>query len=452
MSKSIRKSRARKAASRPKKPYPDFPLTPHASGAWQKKIGGKVRYFGRWARRVNGQLVRLEGDGWKEALELYKAQADDLHAGRTPRPREEEKRYTIKDLCNHFHHFKENQHKAGELSARMLLEYELTTDRLLEAFDKTCLIKELTPDDFARLRTRLAERYGPVRLGNEIQKVKTIFNYALDQELIDRPLKMGKAFKKPSKLVMRLHRAKTGKRLFAADGLRRLIQAAGVPLRAMILLGINAGFGNADCGRLTLEALDLEKGWITFPRPKTGIERRAFLWPETVQALKDALAERPDPKNEADANLVFITKQGASWAKQTCDNPITKETAKLLHALKLHRDRMGFYALRHTFRTVADATCDFPAVRFVMGHADDSIDNVYREEIKDGRLMAVARHVREWLFGTTPEGRTSDRFDPQETGTSSPAPQAIQQAPPDQPALAQPLLKLFDDGYNAAIG
>jgi hypothetical protein len=77
-SNSTRKGRPREAAARPKKPYPDFPLSPHASGKWQKKILGKVHFFGRWAKRVNGKLVRVEGDGWKEALEEYKAIADDL--------------------------------------------------------------------------------------------------------------------------------------------------------------------------------------------------------------------------------------------------------------------------------------------------------------------------------------------------------------------------------------
>jgi hypothetical protein len=76
MSKSTR-------SDRPRKPYPDFPLSPHASGAWQKKIHGRIHYFGKWGRVVNGVLTRIEGDGWKEALELYKAQADDLRSKST---------------------------------------------------------------------------------------------------------------------------------------------------------------------------------------------------------------------------------------------------------------------------------------------------------------------------------------------------------------------------------
>ena len=76
MVNSTRKRRIRKPADRPDKPYEGFPLTAHGSGKWCKSIKGKLYYFGNWARRENGQLVRVPGDGWEEALEEYKQAAN----------------------------------------------------------------------------------------------------------------------------------------------------------------------------------------------------------------------------------------------------------------------------------------------------------------------------------------------------------------------------------------
>jgi hypothetical protein len=44
---STRKQRPRKAAARLKKPYPDFPLMPDATGKWMKKIRGNSRLVDR---------------------------------------------------------------------------------------------------------------------------------------------------------------------------------------------------------------------------------------------------------------------------------------------------------------------------------------------------------------------------------------------------------------------
>jgi integrase len=433
MAQSTWKRRGRKAADRPKKPYPDFPLSPHPSGAWQKKIRGKVHYFGRWGRIVSGKLARIEGDGWKEALELYKAQADDLHAGRTPRVQGNE--LTVADLCNRFLTAKQRKLDADEMSWRMFAEYRQTTDRLVSTFGKTRLVVDLAADDFEVLRADLAKQYGPVRLGNEVQKVRTVFKYALGQGLIDKPVRYGDEFKKPSKRVMRLHRAKNGKRMFEAVELRKLIETAGVPLKAMILLGINCGFGNADCGHLSQSAVDLERGWVSFPRPKTGIERRCPLWPETVAALRAALAGRPAPRSAGHADLIFITKYGRPWSTGGTSDAVTLEVRKLLRKLSLYRPGRAFYSLRHTFRTVADATRDFPAVRLVMGHADDTIDEVYREGIEDGRLRAVTEHVRAWLFAETPHDGT--------TATDRDAPERSDRPRRDEEGDARPTLRLF---------
>ncbi len=62
-----------------------------------------------------------------------------------------------------------------------------------------------------------------------------------------------------------------------------VINAAGVQLRAMVLLGINCGLGNNDCALLPTSALNLETGWLNFLRPKTGISRECPVWSETVQ-------------------------------------------------------------------------------------------------------------------------------------------------------------------------
>src|SRR5262249_11167629 len=148
-------------------------------------------------------------------------------------------------------------------------------------------------------------------------------------------------------------------------------------------------------------ALDLEAGVIDFPRPKTGIPRRCPLWPETVAALRAVLAAGPEPKDPADAGLVFITKYGAGWCKDTSTNPVSQETGKLLKALGINgRKGLGFYTLRHTFRTVADESKDQPAVDYIMGHEVPHMSAVYRETISDARLRTVADHVRAWLFGS----------------------------------------------------
>jgi integrase len=406
VSKSTGRGSARKAADRPKKPYPEFPLTPHPSGHWQKKILGKIHYFGKWGRRVNGVLERVEGDGWKEALDLYKSQADDLHAGRTPRVTGDG--LTVAGLCNRFLTAKLRKKESSELGGRMFAEYKDTTDLLVARFGANRPVDDLAAADFEGLRAAMAKRWGPVRLGNAITRVKSVFKYGTDNGLIEKAVRYGSEFMKPDKAVLRRHRAGAGEKMLEADQLRRLVEAAGVSLRAMVLLGVNAGFGNNDVATLPTSAVNLDRGWLDFPRPKTGIPRRCPLWPETVEAVREALAERPKPFGYEDCGRVFLNSRGTVFIRTTEKSHtdlISVHFGGLLKQLGLHRRGIGFYTLRHVFRTVADAARDPAAIDLIMGHADPSMGAHHRERIDDARLVAVTDHIRAWLFaGDAAEG------------------------------------------------
>ena len=373
---------------KPAKPYPEFPLTAHPKGYWCKKIRGKIHYFGTWA----------DPEG---ALNKYLEQKDALHAGR--KPREEAAGLTIKQLCNDFLNAKRALVQSGELTNRSWEDYKAACDLLISHFGKGRLVEDIHPDDFAELRAKLAKYWGPGTLGNVIQRMRVAFKFAWDQDKISRPVRYGQTFKRPSRKVMRIDRARKGPKLFTREEIHHLLQAAGPVMRAMILLGINCGFGNADCGHVPKTALDLASGIIDFPRPKTGIPRRCALWPETVAALREAIAKRPQPKSEEHIALVFITKYGFPWAKDTADQTLAKEFAKLLRNLHINgRKGLGFYTLRHTFRTIADEARDQPAVDYCMGHESPHMSTVYRERISDSRLRAVAEYVRTWLFSGPP--------------------------------------------------
>jgi hypothetical protein len=151
------------APSKPLKPYADFPLFAHATGRWAKKIRGRLVYFGKWD----------DPDG---ALQRYLDQKDALHAGRNPADADG---LTVFVLCAKFLTTKKRMLEAGELSIHSFRDYTRVCKRLGKVFGKGRLVADLRPDDFEKLRAGMAKKWGPVRLGNEINRTRIVFNYAL---------------------------------------------------------------------------------------------------------------------------------------------------------------------------------------------------------------------------------------------------------------------------------
>lgn len=384
--------RKRPNGSRPTKPYPEFPLFAHARGYWAKKIRGRVIYFGRWDDPVG-------------ALQKFVDQRDALFAGREPRPVSDA--LTVRDLVNRFLTAKQNRVETGELSRKTWVDYHATAGRVVRLFGADRRADDLLPQDFAMLRKEFARTRGPTSLGNEIQRVRAMFKYAYEAGLLDKPMRFGPEFAKPSMRAQRLARQAKGPRMFAPAEIRAILGAASVPMRAIVLLGINCGWGNSDIANVPVDAFDLERGVVDFPRPKTAIERRATLWPETIEAIREYLRERPRPAEASDKDILFITKYGRRWTRMNSSGAwvdgVAQEFGKLTRALEINRPGATFYTLRHCFESIAGETRDQPAVDRIMGHEADNMATRYREwrrdRREDERLRVVTDHVRAWLFG-----------------------------------------------------
>jgi len=386
-------------ASKPSKPRPDFPLFPHTTDRWAKKIRGRLHYFGKVSTNPQGE----------KALNLWLDQKDDLLAGRTPRAGTAAGA-TVEDICNEFLVHKEGLLKAGEITQRTYAEYLATGKRMAKTFGHKTPADALIADDFRHLRAGIAKDWGPVRLGNEIQRVRSVFKYAYDSGLIDKPPRFGADFRKPSAKVLRKARVARGLRMFEREELLAVLDVTTVDAKAMIPLGINGGLGNGDVGFLPTKALDLEHGWLRYRRPKTGIDRKIPLWQETVDALNAAFVQRRKPTDPSHESLFFISRHGKVYAdtrgyRVGSEMAITLVKAKSKDAKgeekPVKRPGLTFYSLRHSFQTIAEGARDLAAVQSIMGHAASGshMSSTYRERVDDDRLRAVVEHVRKWLFG-----------------------------------------------------
>lgn len=380
------------SSTRPKpgKPTPDYPLTAHQSGKWCKKIKGRIYYFGTW-------------DDPEGALEEYLTSKRDLEKGRT-KPSSVSRRLTVKQLIDAFLTAKEKRRDVGDISPRTFSGLHSTGRLMADFFGRQTPVESLRPEDFAEYRGKIAMTRNAVSVGNEITRVKQFFHWAWKSDLIDRPVKFGPEFARPSMRSIRLQRNSGGKRTFTREQCHALLDECGVHLKAMVLVALNCGMGNSDLATLPIDVIDFQTGWVDYCRRKTGTQRRFRLWPETLIALQASLLRRPVP-DKGNEHLFFIRPSGKPWGvpeKSTC--PISKRTRAALLNAEIYRKGLSFYSLRHTFRTIADAVKDQPAADVIMGHTDPSIRATYREYVDDARLEAITNHVRSWLFPGQPTG------------------------------------------------
>lgn len=403
-----------KGAEKPSWPYPHIVpgMFAAGNGQWSKKINGRRMNFGPWADP-------------KAAMERFELQGKPLLMGEESEDRIRPGDVTVEALCQLFVTAKAGQVRTGDLSARMYDDYKRTCKVMVEVLGAKSLVLLLKPADFTRLHGKL----GPsaTRRANQVIWVRTVFKWGYESDMLDRPVKYGPGFKRPAARGMRKHKNKRGRGLlYTPDQVQALVSKSKPLMRALVLLAINAGFGNTDCAAIQLEDVDLDKGIFHAERHKTGFERTATLWPETVQAMRDWLAIRPRSK----LRNFFLTPTGEPLVRVDA-NP-DPEHPDGLHVVKVDAvaemfkepaaacgiKGKGFYALRHTFRTVAEGGAFRErTIDRIMGHIQEGIGTEYIHDFSPDRLRAVTDYVRAWYLKTRSEPAAASPADALPAGT-----------------------------------
>ena len=316
---------------KPKKPYATYPLYAHSCGSWAARIDGKIRYFGPWKDS-------------KAALDKYRA----FMKGVTPAK-------TVGHVVAQFKSEKEAQLATGDITDVTYSEYEVTCKVIEDHFGKGRAIDSL---DFNSLRVALSKgkrkaTLGPATLKRRLVIARMIFPNA------------GKALKAPAQKLLRAAKQAAGERFYEAKDVRKLVKAASPEFRWQILMGINCAFSPKDC-----QYFPGPNGeWHNFPRVKTGIARRCWLWPETVKALK-----APNPE----------------WDRFR----VAKEFADLCESCKVTNH--GFYSLKRTWVTVAEASS--AVIDRICGWTKGDMASIYRQKTFDDKIKACSEGVRSWYL------------------------------------------------------
>lgn len=260
---------------------------------------------------------------------------------------------------------------------------------MLGVLGKEIAAEACSPVHFQRVREDLAKRYNLNGQAKRIGHVRSMFELAYEDQVIDKRPNFGRSFKRPVAKALRKLRAVKGDQSFAPEEIHALVEEANVNLKAKILLGIQAGMGNEDCAALPRSAI--KEGWVHWARVKTSVSRRFPLWPKTREAI-DAAIEHANSKGESE--LSFVGARGTSFITG-------RKNGYQIHGVFVHaRDKAKvncnrtFYDLRRTFATVASETADQVAVDAIVGHtpSENDMSARYRQRISDDRLR-----MRPWI-------------------------------------------------------
>lgn len=188
--------------------------------------------------------------------------------------------------------------------------------------------------------------------------------------------------------------------------------------RACTYLAANTGAYSKDIAAVRFIDLELADRYLERKRTKTKALWQAILWPETVDAIKEYLAVRPEPAQEEYRDLVFLSSEGqpvnldrekkdanGNYSHTNRKDILKARMRRLLSDLGCKDKGLNFGAWRHTFRSLASSAMGlrredlerFDAINRTMAHRIPGSANNY-VHLRREQLKPVADIVRGQLW------------------------------------------------------
>jgi len=393
----------------PKKPRPDFPLSPVGNGQWRKVVNRRPYYFGSWREDPRGDAALKD---WLTRKDAIYAGLDTGQGGADTSPGLE-----VAELITRYLTERSKDVTAKKLSPTTFANYSHALNSFAATLPpKAKAAKALRPKFGEFLRHMERRGLGPHAIKRTITMIKTAFGYAASEGWID-PIPFPNSFSAPStdsESVAMWHakREETDKtsRVLNRAEVRRLLRGTRkLPKwRAMVLLMLNTAMNPAELARLKWSDIDFKSGRLSRRRWKTGILLECYLWNMTRAALRytvntsDLVFTRPNGKP--------LVGNAAVYGEQVTDvvtrvrywNRISRVFIDICERLKL--DGVTPYTLRRTARTLAAHCHDDNAAKRMMGQRLEGQDKTYvKGPFPLARLKRLSLTIAVRLFGSKPK-------------------------------------------------
>ncbi len=314
------------------KPYPDYPLFPHAKGSWTATIDGRHVSFGPTRSPANGEEYRKS---WQAALKKYEAFMKARAHGEALA--EDPTLATLREVVNRYLSDKHERTVEAAIDVRTFAESRAALKRYVDAIGGAKTIRQLEADPTPiREHLKVMKKHLGIHAFNRhVRAVCSMWNWVgkASNGALGRPFRWMDIHEvRPIRDIRRQKRedrADGARDTWRVEEIAALIRHAHLPMKTIILLGYFAGYGNTDISELPKNALTVyqkpEKihfhgradeipagyGLLTFPRPKTEMYRYAIVPPLVVEAIRE-VEQLKRPVTDKTKGLMFRTEAGSA--------------------------------------------------------------------------------------------------------------------------------------------